>query len=81
MEMLDVYSRKVKHCRLHRYGMGIHLLQRGSDPDAPPVARPPAAINPKGNHISFQVKAAVSVYRLQSTMLQIRRPRSSFLHS
>ena len=62
MEMPDVYSRKVKHCRLHGYGMGIHLLQRGSDdPDAPPVARPPAAIDPKGNHISFQVTTAVSV--------------------
>ncbi|RLM75175.1 hypothetical protein C2845_PM15G15940 [Panicum miliaceum] len=58
---------------LHKYGMGIHLLQRGSDPDAPPVARPPAAINPKDNHISFQVTAAVSVHRLQSTMLRIRR--------
>ena len=79
MEMPDVYSRKVKHCRLHGYGMGIHLLQRGSDPDAPPVARRPAAINPKGNHISFQVNAEVSVYRLQSTMLRIRRP--SALHS
>ena len=62
MEMPDVYSRKVKHCRLHGYGMGIHLLQCGSDdPDAPPVARPPAAIDPKGNHISFQVTTAVSV--------------------
>lgn len=42
--------------RLHRYGMGIHLLQRGSDssPNALAAARPPA-INPKGNHISFQV--------------------------
>ncbi|CAL5030781.1 unnamed protein product [Urochloa decumbens] len=38
---------------LHMYGMGIHLLQRGSDFDAPAAARPPA-INPKGNHISFQ---------------------------
>jgi catechol 2,3-dioxygenase-like lactoylglutathione lyase family enzyme len=42
--------------RLHKYGMGIHLLQRGSDSKAPAAARPPA-INPKGNHISFQVTA------------------------
>uniref|UniRef100_K3YAX7 VOC domain-containing protein n=1 Tax=Setaria italica TaxID=4555 RepID=K3YAX7_SETIT len=41
------------YCRLHKYGMGIHLLQRGSDSNAPAAARPPA-INPKGNHISFQ---------------------------
>ncbi|GJN02209.1 hypothetical protein PR202_ga19535 [Eleusine coracana subsp. coracana] len=37
--------------------MGIHLLQRGSVPaDSGPAAasRPPPAINPKGNHISFQ---------------------------
>ncbi|KAF8704410.1 hypothetical protein HU200_031456 [Digitaria exilis] len=43
---------------LHRYGMGIHLLQRGSDSESndPPLpAARPAAINPKGNHISFQV--------------------------
>ncbi|KAK3144121.1 hypothetical protein QOZ80_4AG0309050 [Eleusine coracana subsp. coracana] len=42
---------------LHKYGMGIHLLQRGSVPaDSGPAAasRPPPAINPKGNHISFQ---------------------------
>jgi catechol 2,3-dioxygenase-like lactoylglutathione lyase family enzyme len=37
--------------------MGIHLLQRGSDPannSAPAAASSPAAINPRGNHISFQ---------------------------
>ncbi|CAN6235768.1 unnamed protein product [Urochloa humidicola] len=39
---------------LHRYGMGIHLLQRGSDSNAPPATARPPAINPKGNHISFQ---------------------------
>ncbi|KAK1684393.1 hypothetical protein QYE76_045241 [Lolium multiflorum] len=38
---------------MYKYDMGIHLLQRSSDCDAPPV-RPPAMINPKGNHISFQ---------------------------
>ena len=41
--------------RLHKYGMGIHLLQRGSDSSAPAAAARPPAINPKGNHISFQV--------------------------
>jgi hypothetical protein len=44
--------------RLHKYGMGIHLLQRGSDSSAPAVAARPPAINPKGNHISFQVTAS-----------------------
>ncbi|XP_066347487.1 glyoxylase I 4-like [Miscanthus floridulus] len=39
---------------LHKYGMGIHLLQRGSDSSAPAAAARPPAINPKGNHISFQ---------------------------
>jgi hypothetical protein len=44
--------------RLHKYGMGIHLLQRGSDSRAPAVAARPPVINPKGNHISFQVTAS-----------------------
>ncbi|PAN39329.1 hypothetical protein GQ55_7G228200 [Panicum hallii var. hallii] len=63
---------------LHRYGMGIHLLQRGSDPDAPPVARPPAAINPKGNHISFQcadmglMKARLGDMRLEFVAARVR---------
>ncbi|KAL5216116.1 hypothetical protein ABZP36_007517 [Zizania latifolia] len=41
---------------LHKYGMGIHLLHRGGAAGCSDVVptRPPAAINPKGNHISFQ---------------------------
>ncbi|KAG2567713.1 uncharacterized protein LOC120683649 [Panicum virgatum] len=64
---------------LHGYGMGIHLLQRGSDdPDAPPVARPPAAIDPKGNHISFQcadmglMKARLGDMRLEFVAARVR---------
>jgi len=61
-EIFVVYFRKVRltRCvlfRLHKYGMGIHLLQRGSDSSAPAAAARPPAINPKGNHISFQVTA------------------------
>ncbi|XP_008791704.1 metallothiol transferase FosB-like [Phoenix dactylifera] len=36
---------------LSKYGIGIHLLQRGPNSDAPAK---PSAINPKDNHISFQ---------------------------
>lgn len=68
----------MNHCRLHSYGMGIHLLQRGSDSDSnaaspPPAARPPLVINPKDNHISFQVTTADS----EQDVLQIRRPCQS----
>lgn len=38
-------------CRLFSYGIGIHLLQSG-DPENMPKISP---INPKDNHISFQV--------------------------
>nr|XP_019705576.1 uncharacterized protein LOC105043568 [Elaeis guineensis] len=36
---------------LYKYGIGIHLLQRGPNSDA--LAKS-SAINPKDNHISFQ---------------------------
>ncbi|KAL6651122.1 hypothetical protein ACP70R_010047 [Stipagrostis hirtigluma subsp. patula] len=49
---------------LHKYGMGIHLLQRGPDSNAVAVSKPPA-INPKDNHISFQVIGAVNVLQPQ----------------
>ncbi|KAG8082819.1 hypothetical protein GUJ93_ZPchr0014g47260 [Zizania palustris] len=54
---------------LHKYGMGIHLLHRdgaaGCIDDIP--TRPPAAINPKGNHISFQCSdMALMKARLQA---------------
>ncbi|OEL13756.1 hypothetical protein BAE44_0025223 [Dichanthelium oligosanthes] len=39
---------------LHKYGMGIHLLQRGLDLNTTPAAARLPPINPKGNHISFQ---------------------------
>jgi catechol 2,3-dioxygenase-like lactoylglutathione lyase family enzyme len=56
-----IWANVKRYCRLHKYGMGIHLLQRGSlDSNAPPPVRPPA-INPKGNHISFQVMTAAAV--------------------
>jgi hypothetical protein len=38
-------------CRLFGYGIGIHLLQ-SEDPDSMPKK---TEINPKDNHISFQV--------------------------
>ena len=38
-------------CRLFGYGMGIHLLQ-SEDPESMPKK---TEINPKDNHISFQV--------------------------
>uniref|UniRef100_A0A0E0KTB4 VOC domain-containing protein n=1 Tax=Oryza punctata TaxID=4537 RepID=A0A0E0KTB4_ORYPU len=40
---------------LYKYGMGIHLLQRGDDADGCSIpTRPLPAINPMGNHVSFQ---------------------------
>lgn len=39
-------------CRLFNYAIGIHLLQ-SEDPDNMPKK---GEINPKDNHISFQVK-------------------------
>lgn len=39
-------------CRLFNYGIGIHLLQ-SEHPESLPEKR---EINPKDNHISFQVK-------------------------
>ncbi|CAL5015691.1 unnamed protein product [Urochloa decumbens] len=65
---------------LHRYGMGIHLLQRDSDSNAlplPAAARPPA-INPKGNHISFQctdmghMKARLAEMELEFVAARVR---------
>ncbi|CAN6268708.1 unnamed protein product [Urochloa humidicola] len=62
---------------LHKYGMGIHLLQRGSDSIAPAAARPPA-INPKGNHISFQctnmgvVKARLEKMEMEFVAARVR---------
>ncbi|KAF0893737.1 hypothetical protein E2562_029411 [Oryza meyeriana var. granulata] len=49
-------SLNIKGAWLYKYGMGIHLLQRGdaaADYCSIPT-RPPAAINPMGNHVSFQ---------------------------
>nr|CAB3487796.1 unnamed protein product [Digitaria exilis] len=66
---------------LHRYGMGIHLLQRGSDSESNDMPRPaarPAAINPKGNHISFQctdmglVKARLRDMKLDFVAARVR---------
>ncbi|WVZ86562.1 hypothetical protein U9M48_033321 [Paspalum notatum var. saurae] len=67
---------------LHKYGMGIHLLQRGLDSgsiNAPAAAaRPPPAINPKGNHISFQctdmglMKARLGELRLEFVAARVR---------
>ncbi|TVU15048.1 hypothetical protein EJB05_38548, partial [Eragrostis curvula] len=55
---------------LHKYGMGIHLLQRGSVPSAPAVAIP-QPINPKGNHISFQcTDMGIMKTRLQDMELE-----------
>ncbi|KAL5214394.1 hypothetical protein ABZP36_003546 [Zizania latifolia] len=53
---------------LHRYGMGIHLLQRGGGAGSSDVpTRPPLAINPKGNHVSFQCSdMALMKTRLQA---------------
>ncbi|KAJ1272045.1 hypothetical protein BS78_06G173200 [Paspalum vaginatum] len=67
---------------LYKYGMGIHLLQRGRDSNAPPAAAarppPPPAINPKGNHISFQctdmglMKARLGEMRLEFVTARLR---------
>ena len=40
------------YCRLFNYGIGIHLLQ-AEDPESMPPKK--TEINPKDNHISFQV--------------------------
>ncbi|CAN6229035.1 unnamed protein product [Urochloa humidicola] len=62
---------------LHKYGMGIHLLQRGLDSNAPAPARPPV-INPKSNHISFQcadmglVKARLMEMKLEFVAARVR---------
>ncbi|KAE8794645.1 hypothetical protein D1007_30687 [Hordeum vulgare] len=54
---------------MHRYGMGIHLLQRGAGCDAPPMS---PAINPKGNHISFQCSdMALTKARLRDMNLEV----------
>ncbi|KAF7010207.1 hypothetical protein CFC21_024653 [Triticum aestivum] len=54
---------------MHRDGMGIHLLQRSAGCDAPP--RSPA-INPKGNHISFQcTDMALTKARLRGMNLDV----------
>jgi hypothetical protein len=48
--------------RLFNYGIGIHLLQ-SEDPDSLPEKR---EINPKGNHISFQVKRLINPLSLSN---------------
>ncbi|XP_006652586.1 uncharacterized protein LOC102704697 [Oryza brachyantha] len=47
-------SLNFKGAWLYKYGVGIHLLQRGDAADCSIPTRPPPAINPMGNHISFQ---------------------------
>ncbi|EHA8591512.1 putative Photosystem II core complex proteins psbY, chloroplastic [Cocos nucifera] len=44
---------QINRMRLYKHGIGIHLLQRGPNSDAPAKS---SAINPKANHISFQIK-------------------------
>uniref|UniRef100_A0ACD5V4F7 Uncharacterized protein n=1 Tax=Avena sativa TaxID=4498 RepID=A0ACD5V4F7_AVESA len=56
---------------MHKYDMGIHLLQRNSDCGVPPV-RLPATIDPKGNHISFQCSdMALMKARLRDMNLEL----------
>lgn len=50
MQLLFIYV-SVYVCRLFNYGIGIHLLQ-SEDPSRLPEK---GEINPKDNHISFQV--------------------------
>lgn len=42
-------------CRLYNYGIGIHLIENPSIDDFDTVTEP-RPINPKDNHISFQVR-------------------------
>lgn len=48
-------------CRLFNYGIGIHLLQ-SNDPEGMPKH---AHINPKDNHISFQVSFSLCLLMFQ----------------
>ncbi|KAL6903777.1 hypothetical protein ACP4OV_004590 [Aristida adscensionis] len=63
---------------LHRNGMGIHLLQRGTDRNAAPAVPRPSTINPKDNHISFQcpdmelVKARLRDMELEFAATRLR---------
>uniref|UniRef100_A0A0D9W7N3 VOC domain-containing protein n=1 Tax=Leersia perrieri TaxID=77586 RepID=A0A0D9W7N3_9ORYZ len=48
-------SLNFKGAWLYKYGMGIHLLQRGDAAECSIIqTNPPPKINPMGNHISFQ---------------------------
>ena len=42
--------------RLYNYGFGIHLLQSEDPENMPKISQ----INPKDNHISFQVRLSLS---------------------
>ena len=51
-------------CRLFGYGIGIHLLE-AENPEKLPKKK---EINPKDNHISFQVR----IFRIHENQLQIK---------
>jgi hypothetical protein len=52
--------------RLFNYGIGIHLLQ-AEDPDSLPGK---TEINPKDNHISFQVRLVYEIWIISLQILQ-----------
>jgi hypothetical protein len=59
--------------RLFNYGIGIHLLQ-SEDPGSLPEK---GEINPKDNHISFQVSSVVTATPLGSLCLSLTHTQNS----
>ena len=58
---------KFKIFRLHKYGISIHLLQKDSGDSNTPNKQ--SEINPKSNHISFQVKQHFIVVKINEDYL------------